>query len=195
MAALIRLPSTKPYKCHDCKQSFVDATGLSRHQIGHMKDKLLKCPECAMGFPDRLALIRHQMEHTAEKLKGVQKQTKNHRGKERDHGSPLEFGESFTEISAILLQRGTPVSERGTPQRLKNRGTDRKQNSGDVSEMTEPPYFRLDLGKASGASSVLAQRHAQQDRGKYIAHPESGKISRNSSMLLRHLQNHTAEKP
>lgn len=195
MAALIRLPSTKPYKCHDCKQSFVDATGLSRHQIGHMKDKLLKCPECAKGFPDRLALIRHQMEHTAEKLKGVQKLPKNHRGKERDRGSPLEFGESFTEISAILLQRRTPVSERGAPQCLKDRGADRKQKSGDVSELTEPPYFHLDLGKASGTSNMLAHRHAPQDRGKYLPHPEPGKISRNSSMLLRHLQNHTAEKP
>ncbi|XP_077171576.1 uncharacterized protein LOC143826620 [Paroedura picta] len=195
MAALIRLPSTKPYKCHDCKQSFVDAAGLSRHQIGHMKDKLLKCSECAMDFPDRLALIRHQMEHTAEKLKGVKKQPKNHRGKERDRGSPLEFGESFTEISAILLQRGTPISERGTPQRLKDRGTDRKLNSGDISELTEPSRFHLDLGKASSVGNVLAHRHAQPDRGKYMVHPEPGKISRNNSMLLRHLQNHTAEKP
>uniref|UniRef100_A0ACB8EVT4 Uncharacterized protein n=1 Tax=Sphaerodactylus townsendi TaxID=933632 RepID=A0ACB8EVT4_9SAUR len=196
MAALIRLPSTKPYKCHDCKQSFVDAAGLSRHQSGHLKDKHLKCLECAVGFPNRLALIQHQMEHTAEKLEGVQQhQPKNRCGKEGDRGNPLEFGESFTEISAVLLQRGTAVSERGASQRLKDRGVDGKQNSGNISESTEPPYFHLDLRKASGSGGERPHHRAQHDRGKYVAHPKHGKISRNSSILLRHLQNHTAEKP
>lgn len=195
MAALIRHPSTKPYKCHDCEQSFADATGLSHHQISHMKEKMLKCPECGTGFPDRPALIQHQAEHTAEKGRNVQQPKKRKVCvKEKCGGNSLEFGESFTEISAILLQRRSQLSERGTPTWQKDQGVDGKQSSSDVLEATEP-YFHLDLGKTSNASNVLAQHHPHPDKGRYFAHPESGKISRNSSILLQHLQNHTAEKP
>ncbi|XP_062992984.1 uncharacterized protein LOC134405669 [Elgaria multicarinata webbii] len=192
MAALIRHPSTKPYKCRGCEQSFADAASLSRHQIGHVKAQLLKCLECGRGFPERLALIRHQREHTAEKTRSARQRPppKNNHGKERDCRNPLEFGESFTEISAILLQRGNRVSERGLPQRPKDHGADGKRSSGDTLETTEP-YFHLDLRKKPGAGSVLMP----QDKGRYFVHSEPGKISRNSSILLQHLQNHTAEKP
>ncbi|KAH0626337.1 hypothetical protein JD844_001263 [Phrynosoma platyrhinos] len=193
MAALIRHPSPNPYKCHNCEQSFADATGLSHHQIDHTKERLLKCPECGRGFPERLALIRHQMEHTAEKGRGSRQnlRRKSSHGKEKDQGSPLEFGESFTEISAILLQRRNHVPEMGTRQHLKNHGADGKGDAGDALE----PYFHFEFGKNSSMGGGLAHHHIQQDKGKYFAHSEPGKISRNSSILLQHLQNHTGEKP
>nr|XP_060636130.1 zinc finger protein 850-like isoform X2 [Anolis sagrei ordinatus] len=186
MAALIRHPSPKPYKCHNCEWSFVDAVGLSQHQTDHTKERLPKRPECGKDFPERLALIRHQ--HAAEKAKANQPAlpTKSNRNKERDQGSSLEFGESFTEISAILLQRGDHATKRGSRHQLKKHGT----CSGDALE----PYFQLGLGKNSSTGGGLAQRHAQQDKGKYFAFSGPTKISRNSSILLQHLQNHTAEK-
>uniref|UniRef100_A0A803U1H3 C2H2-type domain-containing protein n=1 Tax=Anolis carolinensis TaxID=28377 RepID=A0A803U1H3_ANOCA len=188
MAALFQHPSPKPYKCHNCEWSFVDAAGLSQHQIDHTKEGLLKGPECGKDFPERLALICPQTEHAAEKAKANQPAlpTKSNCSKERDQGSSLEFGESFTEISAILLQRGEHTYKRGSRQQLKKH----RPGSGDALE----PYFHLGLDKKSSTGGGLSQRHVQQDKGKYFAFSDPTKISRNSSILLQHLQNHTAEK-
>ncbi|XP_072833015.2 zinc finger protein 629 isoform X1 [Pogona vitticeps] len=194
MAALMRRPSTKPYKCHDCEQSFADAGGLSRHQkTGHAKERPLTCLECGRGFLERLALMWHQAEHAAEKAQGTRPPPPDETWDvgEKDLAGPLEFGESFTEISAILLQRGAHVPERGASQRPKDCGAGGKPDSGEASS----PYFRLDLGKKPGAGSVLSQRRVQRDKGRFLVHSEPGKNSRKNSILLQHLRNHTAEEP
>ncbi|KAJ7314149.1 hypothetical protein JRQ81_006089 [Phrynocephalus forsythii] len=198
MAALMRRLSTKPYKCHHCEQSFADAAGLSRHQkIGHEKPRPLACLECGRGFPERLALVWHQAEHTAEKgCSGRPPPALREKGQgtEKDNGGPLEFGESFTEISAILLQRGSCVPERVASQGPKDRGALGKEESGDTSQPSGA-YFRLDLGGKTGTGSVLSQRRVQRDKGKFLGRSELGKICRKNSILLQHLQNHTVEKP
>ncbi|XP_034275737.1 zinc finger protein 629-like isoform X1 [Pantherophis guttatus] len=193
MTALIQQSSTKPYKCHECEQSFVTAAGLSHHQIGHTKERWLKCPECGQGFPERWALIQHQMDHRVEKDKGAHNPSSPKQNCSKDRGNP-ELGENFTGFSAILLQRGNHISERSMLLRPKDHGADGKQTLADALETSES-YFNLDLGKTPRSGGLLAQHHIRPDKGRYFVHSEPRKISRNSSLLLHHLQNHTVEKP
>lgn len=193
MTALIQQLSTKPYKCHECEQSFATAAELAHHQIGHVKERLLKCPECGQGFPERWALIQHQMDHTVEKDRGAHNPPPPKQNCSKDRESP-ELGENFTGISAILLQGGNYISERSTLLRPKDPGVDGKQTLADALETTES-YFNLDLGKSPCSGGVFAQHHIRPDKGRYFVRSEPRKISRNSSLLLHHLQNHTVEKP
>lgn len=192
MTALIQQSSTKPYKCHECEQSFATAAGLSHHQIGHTKECWLKCPECGQGFPERWALMQHQMDHRVEK-DGAHNPSSPKQNCSKDRGDP-ELGENLTGFSAILLQRGNRISERSTLLRPKDHGADGKQTLADALETSES-YFNLDLGKSPCCGGLLAQHHIRPDKGRYFVRSEPRKISRNSSLLLHHLQNHTVEKP
>ncbi|XP_026539264.1 zinc finger protein 629-like [Notechis scutatus] len=193
MTALIQQSSTKPYKCHECEQSFATAAGLSHHQIGHTKERLLKCPECGQGFPERWALIQHQKVHTVEKDRRAHNPPSPKQNCSKDRESP-ELGENFTGFSAILLQRGNHISERSMLLRPNDHGADGKQTLAESLETTES-YFSLDLGKSPRSGGLLAQHHIRPDKGRYFVRSEPRKISRNSSLLLHHLQNHTVEKP